>query len=125
MGEQSKKMNNKPKNGSSRDEDNMDNIQIGYIQHLLAMLAKLHISSFSSYEQIRMFLLNPYELVVSQMGALQMMRKGNGPGAGALREAIKEIVVWHRACTTKGEVCKHLKYFYNKIVQFEINAHKK
>jgi hypothetical protein len=60
-----------------------------------------------------MFLICPYDYVVSQMTKLNIIKSYSSPNA--MRESLKKIIILHRLCTTKGDICKHLKYLLGKI----------
>jgi hypothetical protein len=47
-----------------------------------------------------MFLICPYDYVVSQMAKLNIIKSYSSPNA--MRQSVKKIIILHRLCTTKG-----------------------
>lgn len=89
---------------------------MSYMKFFFTKLASIHINNKPGYEKIRMFLVCPYDSVVSQMSELKIIK--GGANSSAMRESLRRIISLHRGCVTKGNLCKHLRYLLHKVALF-------
>jgi hypothetical protein len=92
--------------------------ELNFMKRFFARMASLHLSNPLGYEKLKLFLLCPYDLVVSQMADLGTVVKP-GIHANAIRESLCMVILLHRDCTTRGQICRHLKYLMGKVVNME------
>ena len=76
-------------------------------------MANIHLCNEEGYEKIRLFLINPYDSVISQIHELKVLKTGSY--SSLMKESLNKIVIIHRRCTVKNDICKHLKYFLRKV----------
>jgi hypothetical protein len=62
------------------------------------------------------------ELSLVKMGANNSsngnLHQNSSLGNAMMRDTMKKIVILHRVCTTRGDLCKHLRYLGSKIASF-------